>query len=128
MPRAKKTTAPKTAAVEVKKETPAEAKKEVAAETKAAAPVEVKAEAPVEEKKPAVKKAAPKKAELAETVHVQYAGSEWTVSELLEKAKAAYAAEGGDVFALSDVQLYVKPEEQKAYYVMNGGAAGSIDL
>ena len=61
-------------------------------------------------------------------MHVQYAGSEWTVSELLEKAKAAYAAEGGDVSALSDVQLYVKPEEQKAYYVMNGGAAGSIDL
>ena len=128
MTKAKKTTAPKTAAAEVKKEAPAAAKKETAVEKKTEAPVEVKVEAPVEEKKPAAKKAAAKKAELVETVHVQYAGSEWTVSELLEKAKAAYAAEGGDVSALSDVQLYVKPEEQKAYYVMNGGAAGSIDL
>ena len=50
------------------------------------------------------------------------------MSELVERAKAAYAAEGGDVSAVKELQLYVKPEEQKAYYVMNGDAAGSIDL
>lgn len=120
MPRAKKTAAPKTAAVEMKKEVPAEAKKEAVAETKA--------EAPVEEKKAAPKKTAAKKAQPVEVVHLQFAGNEWTVSELLEKAKAAYAAEGGNLSAVTDVQLYVKPEEQKAYYVMNGEAAGSIDL
>ena len=111
MPRTKKATAPKTAAVEVKKEAPVQAK---AAEVKKAAP----------------KKTAPKKAAApVEIVHVQFAGDEWTVSELVEKAKAAYAAAGGNVSEIKELQLYIKPEEHKAYYVVNGEAAGcSIDL
>ncbi len=121
MTKAKKTAAPKAAPVEAKKTAPVEAKVE--------APVEVKAEAPVEAKKAAPKKTAPKKAAApVEVVHLQFGGNEWTMSELVERAKAAYAAEGGDVSAVKELQLYVKPEEQKAYYVMNGDAAGSIDL
>lgn len=114
MPRTKKATAPKTAAVEVKKE----------------APVEVKTEVPAEVKKAAPKKTAPKKAAVpVEIVRVQFAGDEWTVSELVEKAKAAYAAAGGNVSEIKELQLYIKPEEHKAYYVVNGEAAGcSIDL
>ena len=122
MPRTKKATAPKTAAVEVKKEAPVQAKAE--------APVEVKTEVPAEVKKAAPKKTAPKKAAApVEIVHVQFAGDEWTVSELVEKAKAAYAAAGGNVSEIKELQLYINPEEHKAYYVVNGEAAGcSIDL
>ena len=75
----------------------------------------------------ATKKEAP--AAPVEVVHLQFGGNEWTVSELVERAKAAYAAAGGDVSAITELQLYVKPEEQKAYYVINGEADGSsIDL
>ena len=63
--------------VEVKKEAPVQAKAE--------APVEVKTEVPAEVKKAAPKKTAPKKAAApVEIVHVQFAGDEWTVSELVE--------------------------------------------
>ena len=42
---------------------------------------------------------------------------------------AAYAAAGGVVSSITELQLYVKPDEQKAYYVINGEADGSsIDL
>ena len=51
------------------------------------------------------------------------------MSELVEKAKTAYAAAGGNVSEIKELQLYIKPEEHKAYYVVNGEAAGcSIDL
>lgn len=86
--------------------------------------------APKETPAAAPKKAASKKsAAPVEVVHLQFGGNEWTVSDLVEKAKAAYAAKGGEISAIKELQLYVKPEEQKAYYVINGEADGcSIDL
>ena len=77
--------------------------------------------------KPAPKKPAPRKpAAPKECVHVQFSGSDWIVADLIEQAKAAYAAENTE--AVKEIELYVKPEENKAYYVINGGVSGSIDL
>lgn len=102
---------------------------------------EVKAEAPVAETKaaPAKKtaKAAPaKKAakaaapaeEKMEEIIIQYGAMEWKGAELMEKAKAAYVAEGHRAAGIKSVSLYVKPEEKKAYYVVNEKTTGSIDL
>ena len=129
----KKDTAPvqETKAVET-----VETKKTVAApEVK-----EVKAEAPVAETKaaPAKKaaKAAPAKkavkaaapAEKMEEIVIQYSAMEWKGSELMERAKAAYVAEGHRAAGIKSVNLYVKPEEKKAYYVINEKTTGSIDL
>lgn len=109
-----------------KKSTARTAPKAAPAETKTEAVVETNVKASVE----APKTAAPKKpAAPVEVVHLQFGGNEWTVSDLVERAKVAYAAAGGDVSAITELQLYVKPEEQKAYYVINGEADGSsIDL
>lgn len=125
---AKKTTAKKAEEV---KEVKAPVVEEKVAET---AP---KAEAAVAEKKPA-KKAAAKKTTAAKTeekkvekkdeVFVQFAGEEYSVDEVMDKAKAAYVAEGHRAAAIKSVRLYIKPEERKAYYVINEKAAGSIDL
>lgn len=68
------------------------------------------------------------KAEKQEAVYVQVAGEEFVVEEAMEKAKAAYVAEGHRVSTIKSVRLYIKPEERKAYYVINEKAAGSIDL
>ena len=127
---AKKATAKKVAE-EVKEIKVSAAEEKVAVET---APV---AEPVVKEKK-AAKKPAAKKASTAKTetkkdekkdeVFVQFAGEEFVVEEVMEKAKAAYVAEGHRVSAIKSVRLYIKPEERKAYYVINDKAAGSIDL
>lgn len=112
-----------------------------AVETKAAAPVaEAKAEAPVAEPKAApakktartaakraVKAAAPAPEKLEELV-IQYGVMEWKGAELMERAKAAYAAEGHRISSIKSLSLYVKPEERKAYYVVNEKTTGSIDL
>ena len=77
--------------------------------------------------KPAPKKTAPRKpAAPKECVHVQFSGSDWMVADLIEQAKAAYAAENTE--AVKEIELYVKPEENKAYYVIYGGVSGSIEL
>lgn len=73
-------------------------------------------------------KAETKKVEKKDEVFVQFAGEEYVVEEVMEKAKAAYIAEGHRACAIKSVRLYIKPEERKAYYVINDKAAGSIDL
>lgn len=123
-------------------------KKDVAAvqetkdvETKAVAPaVEAEVETPVAEPKAApakkaartaakrvVKAAAPAPEKLEELV-IQYGVMEWKGAELMERAKAAYAAEGHRISSIKSLSLYVKPEERKAYYVVNEKTTGSIDL
>lgn len=68
------------------------------------------------------------KPEKQEAVFVQFAGEEFVVDEAMEKAKAAYVAEGHRTSAIKSLRLYIKPEERKAYYVINDKAAGSIEL
>ena len=99
-----------------KKSTPFAAQS--AAET-AAKPKAAKAK-----KQPAAK-AAPQK---TEDIFVQFGSGEWNVSELAERAKAAYLAEGHRAASIKKLCLYVKPEDGKAYYVVNDKAAGNIEL
>ncbi|MBQ8799038.1 MAG: hypothetical protein IJZ55_05675 [Lachnospiraceae bacterium] len=73
-------------------------------------------------------KAVEKKPEKKDEVFVQFAGEEYAVAEVMEKVKAAYVAEGHRASGVKSVRLYIKPEERKAYYVINDKAAGSIDL
>lgn len=41
---------------------------------------------------------------------------------------AAYVAEGHRASAIKKLTIYLKPEERKAYYVINEKATGDIDL
>ena len=127
---AKKDTAP---VQETKTVETVETKKTVAApEAKVEAPVAETKAAPAKKAakaapaKKAVKAAAP--AEKMEEIVIQYSAMEWKGSELMERAKAAYVAEGHRAAGIKSVNLYVKPEEKKAYYVINEKTTGSIDL
>lgn len=68
------------------------------------------------------------KVEKQEEVYLQYAGEEIVVEEVMEKARMAYVAEGHRASSIKSLRLYIKPEERKAYYVINEKAAGSIGL
>lgn len=111
----------------------AEEVKAVAVEEAVAAPAaEEKAEPKKRGRKPAAKTEEKKEAVKAdknqETVYVQFAGLEVAVDEIKNRAKAAYEAEGHRASSIKSLRLYIKPEEMKAYYVINDKAAGSIDL
>lgn len=135
-----------TATVKVKKApAPAEVK---AAEAKAEVPAaEVKKEAPVKAaaaKKPAAKKAAPakkaaakkpaaapKKAAAKKTVvpvvHFQFAGKSYTQEDLINSCKDVWKYDlGGKEEDIKSIELYVKPEENTTYYVINGDVTGSF--
>ena len=77
-------------------------------------------------------KAAPKKAALkaakTEEIYLQAGGQEWNVSDCKERAVAAFAAEGHKASSVKKLVMYLKPEEGKAYYVINDEVNGSIDL
>ena len=117
-------TKPAEAKVEEKK---VEAKKAV--EEKKAVPAK-KAAAP---KKETAKKAAPAKKEATVkaatkvSVNLQFAGKEYKAEDFEKMAKDVWQYDLGNKAAdLKSVDLYVKPEENKVYYVMNGDVTGDI--
>ena len=126
---APKTVAKTVKAGEEKKAAPV-AKKEAPGGEKKEAPVEKK-EAPVEKKAvPAEKKAAPaakKEAPAAPKtdVTIEVFGKQIVAKDILKKAEKAFEASHKDV-AVKTLELYVKPEENVAYYVVNG--KGSDDF
>ena len=103
--------------------------KEVAAKTADAAEKTVKkAETKVKAaaKKPAAKKAA--KEVLKPEITVQYQNLEVTTEVVEERVKAQFAAEGHRVGTIKKLNIYVKPEEYAAYYVINDKFTGRVDL
>lgn len=85
--------------------------------------VEVLTEKAAEKKavsrKNAAEKAETEKAEAQASVIIQFGGKEILAKEILDKAKAAFAAANEGV-EIQTIELYVKPEEHAAYYVVNG--------
>ena len=116
----------------------APAKKEAAKKAAPAKKEVVKKEAPA--KKEAAKKAAPAKKEAAkkeapakkaaakkEAIYVQFAGKSYSNEELLKIAKDVWVYDMGQKAAdMKAVEIYVKPEESMAYFVVNGTENGSF--
>lgn len=127
-----------TAAAEVKAEPPkAEAVKTAVVETvkaatetvkeavKETAKAPVKAAAPKAEAKKPVARRTKKAAVAAEEVFIQYAGKEFTTKDLVAEVKKAWTEmTGKKEEEIQDIKVYVKTEENKAYYVVNGEAEG----
>ena len=77
------------------------------------------------EKKAPAKKAAAK----AETViTLEFGDYTAVMSSVEEKVKAQIVAEGVKVSAIKSLNIYVKPFENAAYYVVNGDVTGKVDL
>lgn len=115
------------------KKTEAAAKAVKSASVKAAETVEaVKAE-PVKEttKKPAVRRTTKKAAEktVNTEVFVQFNGKEVYAKDVVETVKKLWTEEmGKKAEELNDLKVYIKPEENRAYYVINGEVTGCIEL
>lgn len=105
----------------VKKTEAAKVEKKVE-EVKAA---EKKAPAKAAAKKPAAKKAPAKKAAAkkpaGDNVVLQYNGKDIEMKALVEACKADYKAKGHK--SANNVCVYVKPEDNAAYYTVNGKGA-----
>ncbi|MCR5790676.1 MAG: helix-turn-helix domain-containing protein [Lachnospiraceae bacterium] len=101
-----------------------------AAEAKAEPKTAKKTAAKKPVKKPAAKKPAAAKKQTAKAsseqsfnvnIELQYAGKSIPYTELVEKALSASGSDG------KDLNIYIKPEENRVYYVVNGNP-GSFEI
>ena len=119
------------AAETVKTEAAAPAAEEKKAPAKKAAAKKTTAPKADAEKKPAAKKTAAKapakktaaKKAAEENVFIQQNGAEITAADLIAKAKA-----DAGVKAPAKVDVYVRPEINMVYYVINGEKFGNFEL
>ena len=108
-----KTTAAKTAATKTTET------KTTAAKTTAAKKTTTRTAAAKTQKAAAVK----------ENISIQFAGKDYTTEQLVKIAKDVWEFDlKKDSADFKEVQLYVKPEEAKVYYVINGTETGSFDI
>ena len=64
-----------------------------------------------------------------QTIFVQYMGNEITTDEITKKVKEYWTKElKKKVSEMKTVTIYVKPEEAKAYYVINEEISGFVEL
>lgn len=103
-----------------------EAAKKAPAKKEAAAKKAPAKKAPVK-KETAAKKAPAKKAVIKETVNFQFRGKSYTPEDLLNICKDVWKYDlNGKEEDFKSVELYVKPEENTTYYVINGNITGSF--
>lgn len=106
---------PEVKAPEVKKETPKKAASKRAASKKTTAKKTTVAKT---EAKPAAVKAA--KAEVKTDICIQYGGKSYTNEDLVKIAKDVWKFDLQKTEEeLKDIKLFIKPEENTVYYVMN---------
>lgn len=109
--------------------------KTVKAEAKAEAP-KAEAKKAEEPKKETAKKAPAKRTtakrttakDIKTSVVVQFAGKEVTEKDLIAAVKKAYTKKGNKVGDIKTIEIYVKPEESAAYYVVNGIGADDYKI
>ena len=86
-------------------------------------------EAVKETAKDSAKRTTTRKTAVKETVYLQYLGKEINKDDLVKQVKDIWTKElknkAGD---LKSITLYLKPEENMAYYVINDDVTGSIAL
>ena len=104
-----------------------------------------KAEAPAEKAEEKPKRASTKKsdttkkparaastkkadADKVEEIYVQFNGQEITTKDILEKVKQAHKDNNHRIGNIKSTQIYIKPEDGMAYYVINGKYKGEIPL
>ena len=119
-------------APEVKAEVKKEAVKKTPAAKKAPAKKAPAKKAPAAKKetvkKETVKKApAAKKPVVKEEVNFQFSGKSYTSEDLIRITRDVWKYDmNGREEDIRNVELYVKPEENTAYYVINGDVTGSF--
>lgn len=105
---------------------------EVAADEKTAKVAEKTKETAVKAKE-AVKKTAAKtvakKPNGAEPeMFIQFGGNDAPIATIIEKVRASFVEQGHRASSIKDLKVYLKPEDNAAYYVINKNFAGKVNL
>ena len=103
----------------------------MAREKKTAEAVETAAKKPAKKtaakKSDAEKKTVKRTRKPTESIVLQFDGQDVSVADLKERALAQFASVNADV-TVKKIDLYLKPEDHAAYYVMNGEHTGQVNF
>lgn len=69
-----------------------------------------------------------KKESINYDIIVQYDGLESDLANVYKRVRNAYKAAGNDENTITDIRLYIKPQDFTAYYVVNGDYTGKVGL
>jgi hypothetical protein len=61
-------------------------------------------------------------------VYVEFYGEQVSQSDILEEAKKIWKDSGKKEADLKSIQLYIKPEDDRVYYVFNDDESGSFPI
>ncbi len=62
------------------------------------------------------------------TMYMEFQGKQLDENEIVAKAKHIWVENGNKASALKSLKLYIKPEENTAYYVFNDEVTGGFSL
>lgn len=96
-------------------------------DVKVAETAKVVKEAKAPAKKTTAKTTAKKEAVKSQYI-VQYQNNEVELEKIEERVKAQFVSEGHKAGTIKKINVYVKPEEYSAYYVINDKFSGRVDL
>ncbi len=65
---------------------------------------------------------------IEKSIYLQFAGKEVSVDTVEAAIKENYESEKKEDDPATDIKIYLKPEDNKAYYVINNDYAGEVDL
>lgn len=60
--------------------------------------------------------------------YIEYYGKQIEEADLVKKAKAIWTKSGNKVSDITSLNIYVKPEDNMAYYVFNEDVTGSFSI
>lgn len=75
-----------------------------------------------------VKETVAQKKEVKPEIIVQYRHYEADMDKIIEKVKEDVEVRGNRGVEIEKIQVYVKPEDFAAYYVINDGIVGKVNL
>lgn len=62
------------------------------------------------------------------SMYIEYQGKQVDEKEIIATAKKIWVENGNKATELNSLKLYIKPEENQAYYVFNEEVFGSFSL
>ena len=65
---------------------------------------------------------------MKKTLFVQYNGKQVEEKEIVASVKAAWVEAGNKVGDIKTMEVYVKPEEDAVYYVINETVTGKVEF
>ena len=78
--------------------------------------------------KKSVAKAAAKTVAIKAQTIIQYQNNEVDTAKVEERVKAKFVSEGHKAASIKKMNIYIKPEDYSAYYVINDKFSGRVDL